>query len=88
MRGAAVKFLERAEDLIFWAVTSGMAALATGVWWLIRLIFTNQQQIELVRADLAHRAQQRDEDRERIANIERSVERIEQRMMGETKHDH
>lgn len=69
------------NDRISSAVDSAMTWLVVtvlgGIAWLIRRVFTNQKQIELLQADLKHRERQRDEDRDRIAKIERGVERIE-----------
>lgn len=67
------------EHALAWAV----AAVLGGVWWLIRRVFTNQQQIELMQADLRARDRQRCEDRERMANIERGVDRIESKLMAD-----
>ncbi|MDF3606350.1 hypothetical protein PE067_09480 [Paracoccus sp. DMF-8] len=48
-----------------------------GIIFLIRRVFTNQQEIELLKADLRAREKQREEDREQTAEIKRSVDRIE-----------
>lgn len=68
---------DRFEQWIFWFVTAVASALAAGAWWLIRQVFTNQQMIEILQRDLAHRDQLRAEDRERMANVEAGIERIE-----------
>lgn len=75
------KITEHLEQFIFWAVTGLVAALASGFWWLIRQIFTNQQQIELLRVDLKAREKQREEDRERMTKIEDGVETIRKVLM-------
>ncbi len=74
--------LDRIHDLILWAVTAALAAAASGIWWLIRRIFTNQQEIELLKADLAHRAQLRAEDREMIAEMLKDIKSIQGVLMG------
>lgn len=40
-------------------------------------IFTNQQQIEALQAEIRHRDQLRQEDREQMTEIKTSIERIE-----------
>lgn len=76
------ELFSRLEDLIFWAITAVLGALATGSGWLIRRVFTNHQEIELLKADLEHRTKQRDEDRERMARIEEGIEAIQGVLMG------
>lgn len=75
------RITEHIEQFLFWAVTGAMAAMASGGWWLIRQIFTNQQQIELLRVDLKAREKQREEDRERMTKIEDGVETIRKVLM-------
>lgn len=65
------------DNALAWAV----AAVLGGIGWLVRRVFTNQKQIELLQADLNAREKQRNEDREQVADIKRSVERIENRLM-------
>lgn len=80
------RWLTHIEQTIVWAFTAMLAAVASGAWWLIRQIFTNQQQIELLRADLKSREKQREEDRERMTKIEDGVETIRKVLME--GHDH
>lgn len=74
-------FIERIEDLLFWIFSAIVSSVAGGTFWLIRRIFTNQKQIELLQASLQSqqisRDQQRVEDRERMSKVEAGVERIE-----------
>jgi len=81
-----MSLLDKLDQFLVWAVTSVMASLFAGIGWLIRRVFTNQQEIEMLKNDLEHRAQQRDEDRERIANIEKGVATI-QRVLMEVSND-
>ena len=80
-----MNIFDRIEDILYWAATAILTACAGGAWWLLRLLFTNQQQIELIRADLAHRVIQREEDREQMAEIKTSVGAIEQLLMKRGK---
>jgi len=79
------KMLEKLEDFAFWVVTALLTAITTFVGYLIRTIFTNQQEIQILKETLEHREQQRSEDRERVSRIEDSVTRIESLLM---KGDH
>lgn len=68
---------EKFDQWVTWIITGALGAISTGSWWIIRQVFTNQQQIDMMRAEIAHRDQLRGEDRERIAKIEKGVDRIE-----------
>ena len=71
------RLLERLEDFIAWGVTGAVGAAAGGVWWLIRQVFTNQKQIEMMREEFRHRDQLRQEDRDDLTEVKDSVKRIE-----------
>lgn len=46
-----------------------VTTVAAGVIWLIRRVFTNQQQIEEMRKELTHRDRLRDEDRKVVQEV-------------------
>lgn len=75
------KMLEKFEDFAFWAVTAVLTAITTFVGYLVRTIFTNQQEIQLLKETLETREKQRDEDRERWARIEDNVAQINRVLM-------
>ncbi|MEZ5674542.1 MAG: hypothetical protein R3D81_04685 [Thalassovita sp.] len=77
--------IDKIDDIIIWVFTTVIGSLSAGVLWLIRRIFTNQRQIELLKQELEHREQQRGEDRQRADRMERGIERIEGFLM---KGDH
>lgn len=54
-----------------------VGAAGSSVVWLVRRIFTNQQQIELLSREIAHRDQLRQMDRADITEVKDSVKRIE-----------
>lgn len=57
-------------------LTSLVIALASGVVWLFRTVFTNQKQIALLQEDLKLRDQKLEEDmrsRERVRNEDRAI---------------
>lgn len=68
--------LSRLDDFIYWVVTSLAAAISGGVMWLVRRVLTNQKQIALLEAEMATRAKLREEDRERMAKIEKQNTQI------------
>lgn len=63
------------------AVTA-VVGIATGLTWLLRIIFTSQKKIEMLEKDLEARTHQRDEDREVVHEVRESVKRIEGVLMG------
>ena len=67
------KFSHAIDNAVAWLVASVLG----GVVYLIRRVFTNQKEIDMLKADLKAREKQREEDREQTAEIKRSVERIE-----------
>lgn len=71
-----MRFMEKLEDYVFWAVTTGVAALAAGAWWVLRVVFTNQQSIELLTHEIKHRDQLRREDREALSEVRSDVKEI------------
>lgn len=72
----------KAEDVVIWIITATLGAVATGVSWLVRRVFTNQQEIALLKADLEHRTKQRNEDRDRMTRIEGGIEAIQSVLMS------
>lgn len=68
--------LSRIDDFIYWLVISVAAAVSGGVMWLVRRVLTNQKQIALLEAEMATRAKLREEDRERMAKIEKQNTQI------------
>lgn len=72
-----IDWLGKLEEIVTWAVLGVLSAIATFGLWLIRTVFTNQEEIRLLRADLARRDQAREEDRERMTRVENGVIRLE-----------
>ena len=75
------RIMGRLEDFIFWAATSVLGAIAASGVWFVRVLLTNQKQIELMQADFRYRDQLRAEDREAIAEIKASVIKIQDHLM-------
>lgn len=73
--------MDRLLSLLENVSTYLVTVIIGGVGWLVRRVITNQKQIEMLQSELRNRERQRDEDRERIAKIERGVERIESVLM-------
>lgn len=65
--------IERIEQASAGLAVTAAAAIGSGGLWLVRRIFTNQKQIELMQQALAERDQRRDEDREALADVRQDV---------------
>ncbi|WP_333696909.1 hypothetical protein [Phaeobacter italicus] len=68
-----MSLFERIEQASGSIVVSGVLAVSSGGWWLVRRIFTNQKQIELMQQSLEARDKQRDEDREAMTELRQDV---------------
>lgn len=77
--------MDRFGDIVQSVSTWLITAVVGGIGWLIRRVITNQKQIEMLQDELRRREKLRDEDRERMAKIERGVERIEGWMLERRK---
>lgn len=62
------------DNVVAWAVT----ATAGGVVWLIRRVFTNQKQIELLQQELKSRDDMRLRDREDMVEIKSDMKEMRQ----------
>lgn len=72
------------ENVVAWAVT----ATAGGVVWLIRRVFTNQKQIELLQQELKSRDDMRQRDRDDLKEVKSDVKelgRVLLKMAGDDK---
>ena len=83
-----MNWFEKLDEAISWAMTLTLGSAVGGVGWLVRRLFTNQQEIaelksqtELLRVEFARRDSQRAEDREDLQEVKASVRRIEDRLM-------
>jgi hypothetical protein len=68
-----MSLFERIEQASGSIVVSGVLAVSSGGMWLVRRIFTNQKQIELMQQSLEARDKQRDEDREAMTELRQDV---------------
>ncbi|MFY0309646.1 hypothetical protein ACFMBG_07085 [Leisingera sp. D0M16] len=64
---------ERIEQATTGLAVAAVAAVASGAVWLVRRIFTNQKQIELLQQSLEARDQLREEDRAGWAEVRQDV---------------
>ena len=69
---------ERVEQITshFWAYA--IAAVGGFIVWLVRRIFTNQQEIELLKQNLAQRDVMRNEDREALHEVKQDIQEVRQ----------
>ncbi|AUQ54522.1 hypothetical protein [Phaeobacter inhibens] len=68
--------IERIEQASTGIAVTAMTAAASGAVWLVRRIFTNQKQIEILQQSLEARDKQRDEDREALSEVRTDVREI------------
>ena len=68
--------IERIEQASTGLAVAAVTGGVSGALWLVRRIFTNQQQIEILQKSLESRDKQRDEDREAMAEVRRDVREI------------
>ncbi|MFV1601989.1 MULTISPECIES: hypothetical protein [unclassified Phaeobacter] len=68
--------IERIEQASTGIAVTAMTAAASGAVWLVRRIFTNQRQIEILQQSLEARDKQRDEDREALSDVRTDVREI------------
>ena len=68
--------IERIEQASTGIAVTAMATAASGAVWLVRRIFTNQKQIEILQQSLEARDKQRDEDREALSDVRTDVREI------------
>jgi len=64
------------QSLIGWAVIT----IAGGLFWLIRRVFTNQKQIELMQQEAKARDQLRQRDREDLHEVKADVKEMSRDM--------
>ena len=72
------------NDLVSWTV----AATGGGMLWLIRRVFTNQKQIELLQKELEAREDMRQRDREDLKEVKadvKEVNRVLLKVLGDDK---
>lgn len=65
-------FDEVSRSAVSWAVV----AIGGGFVWLIRRVFTNQKQIELLQRDLKLREETRQRDREDLQEVKSDVKEL------------
>ena len=54
-------------------VIAAILGIASGLGWVVRRVFTNQKQVELLRQSIHDRDEQRKEDREDILEVKSDV---------------
>lgn len=75
-------FLEKFEQASAGIMVAGITAVGSGVIWLVRRVFTNQKQIEMLMTEIAHRDKQRKEDRELLGETREDVREIRKALMN------
>ena len=67
------RLITHAENFAFWLATTVFAAVAGGVMWLIRQVFTNQKQIDELRKELSYRDKMREDDRKATQQVREEI---------------
>lgn len=75
-----MSLIERIEQASTELAVTAITGAASGGAWLVRRIFTNQKQIEMLQKSLEDRDRQRDEDREALADVRTDVREIRDEM--------
>lgn len=73
---------DKAEGYVYGSIAALLSAIMSGVFWLVRRVFTNQRQIELLTNEIAHRDELRAGDREDMRDVKASISRIESVLLG------
>ena len=68
------------ENLITSLFVSCIVSVGSAVIWLVRRVFTNQKQLELLQQEMAHREKSREEDRQLIRDTRNDVTEIGRRI--------
>lgn len=59
-----------------YVIGSLVAAVFSGITWLIRRVLTNEKQIALLQSEIAARDERRNEDREIMRSIQNDVKEV------------
>lgn len=69
-------------------IGGAIAAIFSGISWLIRRVLTNEKQIALLQAEIKSRDKRREEDREIMAEIKEDLKEIRRDIVEIYKQDH
>lgn len=71
-----MSLIERLEQASGSILASVVLAFISGGVWVVRRVFTNQKQIEMLQAEIKNRDEQRKEDREDLKEVKSDVRSI------------
>jgi hypothetical protein len=74
--------MTRLETAYSSAITWVVTALLGGIVWLVRRVLTNQAELDILKRELANRERLRQEDRERMAQMESDIRDIRNYTLG------
>jgi uncharacterized membrane protein len=66
-------WIDRAEDAAVGVGVAVTMSVSGAVVWVVRRVFTNQQQIKMLQSEILSRDVQRSEDREALAEVRTDV---------------
>lgn len=64
------------HNVASWAIIAVLSAVVGGIWWAVRTLFTNQQQIKMLKDSLDQRDTLRKEDREALSEVKEDVKEL------------
>lgn len=68
-------------------VGSAIAAVVSGITWLVRRVLTNEKQIALLQNEIRSRDGRRDEDREIMKDIQVDLKEVKRDILDIYKHN-
>ena len=66
---------------------SAIAAVFSGITWLVRRVLTNEKQIALLQTEIRSRDSRRDEDREIMKDIQIDLKEVKRDILDIYKHN-
>lgn len=75
------------NDLLNYIISAVVAAVASGVTWLIRRVLTNEKQIALLHQEIKARDERRTEDREIMQEIKSDLKEVKRDIIELYKRD-
>lgn len=75
------------NDFLNYVISAVVAAVASGVTWLIRRVLTNEKQIALLHQEIKARDERRAEDREIMQEIKSDLKEVKRDIIELYKRD-
>jgi hypothetical protein len=66
------------HNVASWAIIAVLSGIVGGIWWAVRTLFTNQQQIKMLKDSLDQRDKLREEDRQALREVREDIQDVRQ----------